>query len=64
MTFEYLLATLTFFQDKFLCVICIDSQREEGMGGKVSAFALALKDPDEKLKSRREVSGEERFVSQ
>ncbi|XP_009322478.1 PREDICTED: 1-acylglycerol-3-phosphate O-acyltransferase ABHD5 [Pygoscelis adeliae] len=39
------------------------NQREEGMGGKVSAFALALKDPDEKLKSRREVSGEERFSS-
>ncbi|KAI6074673.1 1-acylglycerol-3-phosphate O-acyltransferase ABHD5 [Aix galericulata] len=41
-----------------------DGQREEGMRGKVSELTLALKlkDPDEKLNSKGEVSGEERFA--
>lgn len=30
----------------------------------MSEFMLALKDPDEKLISKGEVTGEERFVSQ
>lgn len=48
-----------------MSIICIESQREEGTRGKVSEFTLALKlkDPDEKLNSKGEVSGEERFVS-
>lgn len=48
-----------------MSIIWLESQREEGMRGKVSELTLALKlkDPDEKLNSKGEISGEERFVS-